>query len=122
MMGRARLQELSGHGQEAQRDKCWYLLVQVLFSSFQNLMFSIFPLQLTQSRNPLIDTLRFVSQVMIEHIKLTVCTDVPVVIWKSKVLLNFSVASLMFQVGYRVQVSRSHKTSTESVTFQVLVL
>lgn len=82
-------------------------------------MFSIFPLQLTQSRNPLIDVLRFVSQVMIE---LTVWTDVTVVIWKSKVLLSCSVASLMFQVGCRVQVSQSHKTFTDSVAFQVLVL
>lgn len=78
-------------------------------------MFSIFPLQLTQSRNPLIDALRFVSQVTVE---LTVCTDVTVVIWKSKVLPSCSVASLMFQV----QVSQSHKTSTDSVAFQVLVL
>lgn len=107
--------QYSGHSQEAQRDKCWYLLVQVLFSSFQNLMFSISPLQLTQSRNPLIDTLKFVSQVMIERTKLTVRTDVTVVIWKSEVSLSFSVASVMFQVGYRVQASPSHKTSTESV-------
>lgn len=87
-----------------------------------NLMFSIFPLQLTQSRNPLVDALRFVSQVMIEHIKLTVWTDVTAVIWKSKVLLSFSVASLMFQVGCRVQVSQSQETSADSVAFQVLVL
>lgn len=59
---------------------------------------------------------------MIERTKLTVGTDVTEVIWKSKVLLSYSMASLMFQMGYRVQASQSHNISTESVAFQVLVL
>ena len=57
---------------------------------------------------------------MIEQTKLTFCTDVTVVIWKNKVLLSFSVAPLMFQMGYRVQTSQSHKTSTESVASRFL--
>lgn len=85
-------------------------------------MFSIFPLQLTQFKNPLIDTLKFVSQVMIEQTKLTVGIDVTVVIWKSEVLLSFSVASVMFQMGCRVQASQSHKTSTESVASRFLLI
>lgn len=85
-------------------------------------MFSIFPLQLTQFKNPLIDTLKFVSQVMIEQTKLTVGIDVTVVIWKSEVLLSFSVASVMFQMGCGVQASQSHKTSTESVASRFLLI
>lgn len=57
---------------------------------------------------------------MIERTKLTIGNDVTVVIWKSKVLPSFSVAPLMFQVGYRVQAPQSHKTSTESVASRFL--